>query len=102
MNFVCNVCTSGEILLDELDCATGREGGLLECAFAPWKTHDCGDGEWAGVACKVQQDSCEDEEEFREPENRPQKCPKYRPEKWPAYVAWGEFLYFSSDPILIK
>ena len=56
---------SGEILLDELDCKTGREGGIQECSFDPWKQHDCGDGEWAGVVCKVEEDSCKEDDEFR-------------------------------------
>ena len=56
---------SGEILLDELDCRTGEEGGIQECSFDPWKEHDCGDGEWAGVVCKVEQVSCKEDDEFR-------------------------------------
>ena len=56
---------SGEILLDELDCLTGREGGIQECSFDPWKQHDCGDGEWAGVVCKVEEESCKEDDEFR-------------------------------------
>ena len=56
---------SGEILLDELDCKTGREDGIQECSFDPWKKHDCSEGEWAGVVCKVQQDSCKEDDEFR-------------------------------------
>ena len=56
---------SGEILLDELDCKTGREDGIQECSFDPWKKHDCSEGEWAGVVCKVEQDSCKEDDEFR-------------------------------------
>ena len=60
---------SGEILLDELDCKTGREDGIQECSFDPWKKHDCSEGEWAGVVCKVEQDSCKEDDEFRSGHN---------------------------------
>jgi hypothetical protein len=56
---------SGVILLDELDCTTGDEAGILECKFDPWTEHDCKEGEWAGVVCKTSEESCDDEEEFR-------------------------------------
>ena len=51
---------TGQILLDELEC-TGSESSILECSFNPWTKHDCRNSEWAGVICKIQEESCQDE-----------------------------------------
>ena len=50
-----------EILLDELKCK-GTENSILECKFNPWKEHDCAPKEYAGVVCKVKDETCSEEE----------------------------------------
>ena len=50
----------GGIILDELECK-GTESSILDCNFNPWTQHDCRDSEWAGVICKIEEESCQDE-----------------------------------------
>lgn len=41
---------NSNFLLDEVNC-TGGESSLEECNKNPWKEHDCGSYEVAGVVC---------------------------------------------------
>nr|XP_013796386.1 PREDICTED: HHIP-like protein 1 [Apteryx mantelli mantelli] len=50
------------ILLDDVRCS-GRERGLLECAHAGLRTHDCSHEEDAGVVCSRRGEDDEEEEE---------------------------------------
>ncbi|XP_060533809.1 uncharacterized protein LOC132706475 [Cylas formicarius] len=46
-------------MMDDIACL-GNETSLMQCDFAGWGIHNCGDYEIAGVVCKTPQEKCGD------------------------------------------